>query len=189
MEITDTFLAANRQDWHEWLTANHRVKTEIWLLLERKTGPTLTYLDAVEEALCFGWIDGIAKVYSPEYRAQRFSPRKAKSNWTELNKERCRRLIKLGLMTEAGLKTLPDIEQKLEIPKEILADLKRDAIIWKQFQSFPTLYQRVRLGNLIEMHKNKKFVVYQTRLKNLLSQTAKGKMYGDWNDGGRLLNY
>jgi uncharacterized protein YdeI (YjbR/CyaY-like superfamily) len=189
MEITETFLAANRQDWREWLTVNHQAKTEIWLLLERKPAPTLTYLDAVEEALCFGWIDGIAKVQSPAYRAQRFSPRKAKSNWTELNKERCRRLIKLGLMTEAGLKTLPDLNEEFVIPTEVLADLKQDPTVWKQFNAFPDLYQRVRIGNLIEMYKYKKLDEYQIKLKNLLTQTAKGKMYGEWNDGGRLLNY
>lgn len=189
MEITETFLAANRQDWREWLAVNHQTKTEIWLLLERKPTPTLTYLDAVEEALCFGWIDGIAKVHSPAYRAQRFSPRKPKSNWTELNKERCRRLIKLGLMAESGLKTLPDLQEKFVIPQEVVACLKKDPVVWQHFQSFPALYQRVRLGNLLEKGKYYTAEECQLLLKNLLTQTAKGKMYGNWNDSGRLLDY
>jgi uncharacterized protein YdeI (YjbR/CyaY-like superfamily) len=86
------------------------VKREIWLVSYRKsTGkPSLRYVDAVEEALCFGWIDGLEKTIDSERYALRFSPRRPKSNWTETNKERARRLIAEGRMTEAGFASLPE---------------------------------------------------------------------------------
>lgn len=77
---------------------------------DRADVPTVDYLDAVEEALCFGWIDSFAKRITPIERVQRFSPRRPKSNWTELHKARARRLIALGPMTNAGRATLPDLD-------------------------------------------------------------------------------
>lgn len=93
-------------------------------------GNTLLYLDAVEEALCFGWIDGVKKKVSETEMAQRLSPRGKKSSWTELNKERANRLEKLGLMRDEGRRVLPDrdrhsfridreIEQKLQEEKQV----------------------------------------------------------------------
>jgi uncharacterized protein YdeI (YjbR/CyaY-like superfamily) len=97
MNITNTIELKDRSAWRAWLDKYHQTLTEIWLLSDdRSEEPTLTYLDAVEEAICFGWIDGIQKRFSTYELAQRFTPRKRKSNWTELNKERARRLIRLG---------------------------------------------------------------------------------------------
>ena len=99
----------SRLEFRKWLTANHDCETECWIALKRgepKNDGELYYLDAVEEALCFGWIDSITKPINGE-RFQRFTPRKKNSPWTELNKERVRRLEKLGLMTDAGRAVLP----------------------------------------------------------------------------------
>ncbi|HRF97451.1 MAG TPA: hypothetical protein PLZ51_19725, partial [Aggregatilineales bacterium] len=86
---------------------------------------------AVEEALCFGWIDGIAKRMDSERTVQRFTPRRAKSNWTELNKERARRLIASGLMTEAGFATLPDLSiESFKIAPDILNAIQADDQTW-----------------------------------------------------------
>ncbi len=77
--------------------------TDIWLLLgDRPEEVGLSDLDLVEEAICFGWIDGVQKRYSDHERAQHLTPRKPRSTWTELNKERARQLIGLGLMTHSG---------------------------------------------------------------------------------------
>ncbi len=102
MRVTTTFRANNREAWRSWLEVNHDIAGEIWLLFDdRPENPSVSYLDSVEEAICFGWIDGIQKRYSPAEKAQRFTPRRPRGTWTELNKARARRLIELGLMTEA----------------------------------------------------------------------------------------
>jgi uncharacterized protein YdeI (YjbR/CyaY-like superfamily) len=89
MEIRNTYKAEARSDWREWLENHHCSSTEIWLILQKSShSPNLTYLDAVEEAICFGWIDGISKKFTNTESAQRFTPRNVRSNWTELNKER-----------------------------------------------------------------------------------------------------
>src|SRR5689334_18694376 len=109
MEIGETLYVTTRDDFRIWLEANHKLKKEIWLIQFKKATkkPSLPYVDAVEEALCFGWIDGLEKSMDAERYALRFSPRRPKSNWTDTNKERARRLIAEGKMTESGYATLP----------------------------------------------------------------------------------
>lgn len=109
MEIGETLYVTNGDDFRKWLEENHKSRKEIWLIQYKKaTGkPSINYVDAVEVALCFGWIDGLEKSMDTERYALRFSPRRPKSNWTETNKERARRLIAEGKMTQAGFATLP----------------------------------------------------------------------------------
>jgi uncharacterized protein YdeI (YjbR/CyaY-like superfamily) len=186
MDITDTTKPRDRNQWREWLDNNHKTLTEIWLLSDnRPKEPTVTYLDAVEEAICFGWIDGIQKRYSTHELAQRFTPRKKRSNWTELNKERARRLIRLELMTEAGSATLPDLNVEFIIAEDIMEVLRTKPAAWSNFLEFPSLYHRVRIGYVEEMRKNP--TEFDRRLQNFVNKTADNKMFGNWNDGGRLL--
>lgn len=100
-----TLYVSTRKDWRKWLEANHAKKKEIWLIYFKKhTGkPRIPYDDAVEEALCFGWIDSIVKRIDDERFMQKFTPRREKSAWSALNKKRALRLIRRGEMTEAGL--------------------------------------------------------------------------------------
>src|SRR5512139_1337618 len=109
MEIGETLYVTARQDFRRWLQKHHADRTEIWLVRYKKASgkPSLDYVQAVEEAICFGWIDNIEKSIDAERYALRFSPRRPKSNWTEINKERARKLIAEGKMTEAGFATLP----------------------------------------------------------------------------------
>ena len=109
MEIGETLYVTTEQGFRKWLEENHQTKKEIWLIQYKKaTGkPSIHYIEAVEAALCFGWIDGTQKSMDEERYALRFSPRRPKSNWTETNKERARHLIAEGRMTEAGFATLP----------------------------------------------------------------------------------
>jgi hypothetical protein len=109
MEIGETLYVTSRDDFRQWLEENHKSRKEIWLIQYKKAAkkPSIDYVDAVEEALCFGWIDGTQKSMDTERYALRFSPRRPKSNWTETNKERARRLTAEGKMTETGRATLP----------------------------------------------------------------------------------
>ena len=145
------------------------------------------YLDAVEEALCFGWIDSTLTKFNG-VSMQRFSPRQKKSPWTELNKERVRRLEYLGLMTDAGRAALPAMgPRSFKADPEIMQALKK-ARVWSKFKAFPLLYQRVRLYNL-SFYKDRNMKEYEPALQNLIEKTRQGKMYGEWNDYGRLLDY
>ena len=109
MEIGETLYVTNGKDFRTWLERNHKSKKEIWLIQYKKAAkkPSINYIEAVEEAICFGWIDGLEKSMDAERYALRFSPRRPKSNWTETNKERARKLIAQGKMTESGRATLP----------------------------------------------------------------------------------
>ena len=185
MQVTTTFKPMDRAMWRVWLEEHHATADEIWLLLDdRPEEPTVSYLDAVEEAICFGWIDSIQKRFSPNERAQRFTPRKQRSNWTELNKERARRLIRLGLMTDAGRATLPDLNARFVVAKVIVDALKAEPNAWSNFLAFPELYRRVRIGYIEEMRKNQS--EFERRLRNFVKRAAANQMFGNWNDGGRL---
>jgi hypothetical protein len=144
----------------------------------------------VEEVLCFGWIDGINKEISDDKHAQRLSPRTTKSNWTELNKERVRRLEKLGLMTEAGRECLPDMSEKsFKILPEVLVELKKDNETYNNFLAFPELYIRVRIDTIQKEIVYGNPELFKNKLKKFVENTKKNKIYGDWHDSGRLLNY
>lgn len=109
MEIGETLYVTTRQDFRRWLQTHHADRSEIWLVRYKKASgkPSLDYVHAVEEAICFGWIDNIEKSIDSQRYALRFSPRRARSNWTETNIERARRMITQGKMRAAGRKTLP----------------------------------------------------------------------------------
>ena len=110
MEITNLLQYSDRSLLRAWLEENHSKEKECWVVMSRsKTPPAgiLPYLDVVEEALCFGWIDSTLKKLPDGRHAQRLSPRRKRSHWTELNKQRCRELEIRGLMTQAGRDALP----------------------------------------------------------------------------------
>lgn len=185
MDVGITIKPANRAEWRAWLAQSHTTAREIWLLFgDRPDQAGLSYLDVVEEALCFGWIDGLQKRVSDHERAQRLTPRKARGNWTELNKARARRLIALGLMTDAGRAVLPDLAAPFIVPSDIEAALKARPDAWLHFVAFPDLYQRVRIGYIEEQRKQRE--EFERRLANFVAKTAQNQMYGNWNDGGRL---
>ena len=177
---------ASREEFRAWLIEHAKKEKECWVNALRMKPDNIhfTYLDAVEEALCFGWIDSVYKEVDGKL-LQRFSPRKKNSPWTELNKERVRRLIKLGLMTPQGKKALPSMRYKED--KDVVAALKK-ARVYTRFKKFPPLYQRVRMYN-VAFYKRKNKYDYEASLLHLIEKTKKGEMYGEWNDYGRLLDY
>jgi uncharacterized protein YdeI (YjbR/CyaY-like superfamily) len=116
MRINNELYITNRDDWREWLRRNHYTKKEVWLIYYKKlTGkPSIPYDDSVEEALCFGWIDSIIKKIDDEKFARKFTPRKANSRWSEANKNRARKMIDEGKMTEAGLAEIKEAQRSGE---------------------------------------------------------------------------
>lgn len=191
MQPKNLLTAQNRNELRIWLAENYDKENECWVIVKRgrpKNDNTFWYIDAVEEAMCFGWIDSTEKRLDSGVTAQRLAPRKKTSLWSELNKERCRRLEKLGLMTEAGRAVLPDMSPEgFAIDNEILAALKADKNVWQNFLSFPPLYRRVRIDTI--QIKKKQPDLFQSRLQKFIENTRQGILYGDWNDNGRLLNY
>jgi len=173
-----------RVDFRKWLECNSKTESECWisdLKRGKPDGDYFYYLDAVEEALCFGWIDSVYKKVDGVL-FQKFSPRRKNSHWTVLNIARVRRLEKLGLMTEEGLKILPKTEY---IPsKSVIKDLKK-AGIYDEFSKTPMLYQHIRLS-LLEDQKSYSEEVYKKSLNTLVDYTKKKKFIGQWNDYGRL---
>jgi hypothetical protein len=101
------------EEWRAWLEDNHASKEEVWLMIYKKHSgkPSVTLEQAVEEAVCFGWIDSQMQPIDAERHAQRFTPRRKTSNWSERNKERAARLIEEGRMTEAGLAKIEEAKR------------------------------------------------------------------------------
>lgn len=177
-----------RTEFRSWLIQHHASERECWVCVKRGKpvdDQHFWYLDAVEEALCFGWIDSTHALVDG-VRMQRFSPRKKNSPWTELNKERARRLEKLGLMTDAGRDALPDMgPRSFKIDPDIEQAMKQ-ARVWSKFKQFPPLYQRIRAYN-VSFYKKRNLKMYIQALSHLIEETKQRKMFGEWNDYGRLL--
>jgi uncharacterized protein YdeI (YjbR/CyaY-like superfamily) len=191
MNIGKTFYAANRKQWRSWLAKNHRSEPEIWLLYYKKNSgkPRIPYNDAVEEALCYGWIDSILKPNDEISYLQRFSPRKKNSRLSTMNRERIRRLIKAKKMTRFGLESIQhhmeqglknpgqsNVLKKFTIPEDIIHALQADPVLWKNFKRFPLSYKRIRTG-WIDAARHRPDIFAQ-RLQYFIKMTAKNKMFG-----------
>jgi len=182
VQITETLYVWKRGDWRRWLSKNHKTKREIWLIFYKKASnkPRISYDDAVEEALCFGWIDSTVKKVDEESFAQRFTPRNPKSGLSETNKERMRRLIKQKKMTKAGLLAVAAVfnhkTDDYALPQDILEELKKDPIVWRNFQNFPAHYQKIRIG-FIEGARNRP-EMFRRRLSYFIKMTKLNKKFG-----------
>lgn len=144
----DTFYPANRKEWRNWLKKNHKKRNFIWLICYKTSAgiPTITWSEAVDEALCFGWIDSTRKSIDDKKFIQYFSKRKPGSYWSQINKDKVKRLIQDKLMTKAGLEIievakkngnwslLEDVE-KLIIPDDLKKGFLRKPKAEKYFQS------------------------------------------------------
>lgn len=188
MEIENLIPVKSREALREWLREHGRTEKACWVIVSMTPKPgTLLYLDAVEEALCFGWIDSVKKKISETELAQRLSPRSQRSSWTELNKARVRRLEKLGLMSDEGRKVLPDMDpDSFKIDPVIEQRLKEDKQVYDNFLAFPALYRRVRIDTIQSVKHQPQ--LFQSRLDKFITNTKENKMYGQWNDHGRLLD-
>jgi uncharacterized protein YdeI (YjbR/CyaY-like superfamily) len=179
MDITDTLYVSNREEWRKWLEENYKTATEIWLIYYRKhTGmPRVPYNDAVEEALCFGWIDSTAKKIDQDRYAQRFTPRNPRSTYSQTNKERLRRLIEQGKIMPDVLATVRDVvEEPFEFPPDIEAALRANQQAWENFQRYSEAYQRIRIAYVDAARKRPG--EFEKRLKNLIRKTEQDKQFG-----------
>ncbi len=178
----------NKKQLRTWFINNHKTNNDLWIPIKagKPNNINLSYLDAIEEALCFGWIDSINKSHPKYGHIVRFTPRRKTTHWTELNKERCRRLIKLKKMTRYGMEVLPDLNKEFTIPRCLKNILDKNAQLAHNFYNFPKLYQTIRIDSIYRYKKIDK-KLYKKSLANFIKQTLNNKMYGQWNDYGRLL--
>ena len=181
-----TLYVTERKDWRAWLAKHHKTDSEIWLVYYRKeTGkPRISYNDAVEEALCFGWIDSTVHKLDDERFAQRFSPRKRTSSLSQSNIERIRKLIRQKQMTADGLAAIAhvydpenDKAEELVSPPDILQPLQANKQAWENFRQFPESYRRIRIA-YIESRKRHSQAEFQSSLVNFIKMTAKNKRIG-----------
>jgi uncharacterized protein YdeI (YjbR/CyaY-like superfamily) len=140
---------ADREAWRAWLQEHHAIEKEAWLIIHKKHTARvgIGYEEALEEALCFGWIDGLMQSIDIETFTLRFSPRKARSIWSESNKQRVERLIEQGRMTEAGMAAIRHAKENGEwdkaleredtsvLPSDLEEALQRDGRIWFKWES------------------------------------------------------
>ncbi|MDQ1140152.1 YdeI/OmpD-associated family protein [Pedobacter agri] len=137
-EEIETFYPASRKAWRLWLSEHHISKQAVWLVQYKKSAniPTISWSEAVEEALCFGWIDGIRKSIDHERYIQFFTKRKPRSTWSKINKAKVLELIEAGLMTTAGHEsiirakengswTILDEVEELVIPHDLEVEFSR----------------------------------------------------------------
>jgi uncharacterized protein YdeI (YjbR/CyaY-like superfamily) len=190
MELSKTLYVTTRDAWRAWLEKNHAAETEVWLIYYKKhTGrPRIPYDDAVEEALCFGWIDSIVRRIDEDSYAQKFTPRRKGSQWSELNRKRIRGLIKAGRMTQAGLaKVSAEIlteqegsvsgpkKKELVVPAYIEHALKKHGAAWENFNNLAPSYRRNYVKWIDGAKKNE---TREKRLKESIELLAKNKRLG-----------
>lgn len=171
---------AKRAEWRAWLRRNHKTAREVWLVYHKKhTGePRLSYNDAVEEALAFGWIDSTARKIDADRYAQRFTPRRPGSPYSEANLARLRAMAARGrIFPEVLEKVRPLlVEKPVVIPLDIRAALAADGETWKNFRAFTDSYKRIRIG-YIEGARDRP-QEFAKRLKNLARMTKANKLIG-----------
>jgi uncharacterized protein YdeI (YjbR/CyaY-like superfamily) len=141
----------NRDEWRSWLDENHSIVHGIWLIYYKKPSgkPRIPYNDAVEEALCFGWIDSKIKRVNEEYYIQWFTPRRAGSRWSELNISRVQKLIKEGRMKPQGMSAFKEANEKPHliydiktqltevVPDDLMDALRINPAAYNNFMNFP----------------------------------------------------
>jgi len=185
MEITKTLYLTNRKDWRSWLAENYNKEKEIWLIYYKKASgkPRIPYNDAVEEALCYGWIDSTAKKIDEEKFAQRFSPRRPSSVLSEMNRQRIKKLILEKKMTKEGLLAVShafnpeESKEEFVIPEDILKEIKRDKRAWENFNNLPESYKQIRIA-YIEHSRKRGEKEFKKRLNNFIKLTSKNKRFG-----------
>lgn len=179
MKIGETLDIDNRTAWRRWLNAHWRSEDEIWIVYHRAhTGvPRIAYNDAVEEALCFGWIDSIVRTIDDDAYAQRFTPRSATSSFSQTNRERLRRLLEQGtLMPEVEAAVADVLAEPFVTPPDIEAALRADASMWKNLTRYSDAYQRIGIA-YVETGRRRPDE-FEKRLANLLRKTAADTQFG-----------
>jgi len=163
----NTIFCKNRDEWRSWLEKNHKTESEIWLIYLKKhtKKETVSYNDAVEQALCFGWIDSLVKSIDQNSYMQKYTPRKSNSVWSLANKKRVEKMITEGKMTPAGMEKVKTAKKsgwwdkayssktEFKIPDELINALKENPIAFKNFNNFPPSARNNYIGYIISAKK------------------------------------
>jgi uncharacterized protein YdeI (YjbR/CyaY-like superfamily) len=166
-----------RKEWHNWLEKNHTIAEEIWIIYYKKSSgkPRIPYTAAVEEALCFGWIDGKIQSVNKDYYIQRFTPRRPGSRWSKYNIERVQKLIREDKMKPAGLKAYSKALDKPDliygnrsdgdpgIPDDLMNTLNKNDMAYKNFMGFSQTARRIYIEWLNSAKRS------ETRMRRILT--------------------
>jgi uncharacterized protein YdeI (YjbR/CyaY-like superfamily) len=159
-ELASAKLFNNRNEWRKWLEKNHSIEDGLWLIHYKKKSnkKSVSHSDAVEEALCFGWIDSKLKRIDDERYILRYSPRKGKSVWSKINKDAAEKMMQLGKMTEAGLEKIKLAKKqglwyiaytnlkKDRLPSDLKKALLTNKNAWNNFKNFANSYRNSYIG-------------------------------------------
>lgn len=174
-----TLYVADRKKWRAWLRQHYQTEKEIWLVYYKKGSgkPRIEYNDAVEEALCFGWIDSTVRSIDEKRFAQRFTPRKPNSKYSPANKERLRFLLRKKKVIKEVRESLGNLsEEKFIVPKDIMAEIKSNKQAWQHFQKFSDSYKRIRIGFIDGARKRP--AEFKKRLAYFIKMTEQNKQFG-----------
>lgn len=179
MEISKTLYVTDRKKWRKWLEMNFDSEEDIWLVFPNKASgkPRLPYNDAVEEALCFGWIDSTIKSLDEDNSVQRFTPRNPKSGYSQPNKERLRWLRENKMIHPSIKNTVNEVlREKFVFPEDIITELKKDNEVWKNYQKFSMPYKRIRIAYIDSARIRPD--EFDKRLANFIKKTKENKQIG-----------
>lgn len=179
MGLYKTLYVTKREEWRSWLENNFDKEKEIWLVFPKKSSgePRILYNDAVEEALCFGWIDSIVKTLDDDNSIQRFTPRNPKSSYSQTNKERLKWLFEKNMIHPSMHSIVKEIlKEDFIFPEDIIEKIKSDDITWKNYQKFSPAYKRIRIA-YIDAARNRP-EEFEKRLKNFIEKTKENKQIG-----------
>ena len=171
------FYTSKRDIWRKWLAEHFETESEIWFVFPMKESgdKALPYNDAVEEALCFGWIDSTIKHIDPTHRAQRFTPRKKGSQYSRPNIERLIWLEDQGMLhPNIRDSVLPLIRAPYIFPDDILDAIKADEVAWKNYEKLSEPYKRIRIAYIDAARKRPD--EFKKRMENFIKKTRGGKL-------------
>lgn len=166
----------HREDWRKWLTDNFETADEIWFVFPQKSSgkKSVLYNDAVEEALCFEWIDSTIKSLDKEHKIQRFTPRNPKSTYSQANKERLKWLLENKIIHPQFENKIRDVlSAPFIFPKDITDRLKEDKTVWKNYQYFSDAYKRIRIAYIEAARKRPE--EFEKRLNHFINKTKENK--------------
>ena len=173
----ETFYTADRREWRKYLEEHFRTSKEIWLIYPMKGSgeESLIYNDAVEEALCFGWIDSTIRHTDPLHRAQRFTPRRKGSAYSRPNIERLIWLDGQNMIhPDVRESVLPVINEPFIFPEDIIGELRANETVWKNYTGFSEPYKRIRVAYIDAARKRPG--EFRKRLDSFIEKTRRNRL-------------
>ena len=179
----------DRSEWRSWLSENFRTSEDVWFVFPTKDSDEMgvSYNDAVEEALCFGWIDSTTKRLDDTHQIRQFTPRRKGSTYSRPNIERLIQMDNEGkIHPDIRPSVLPLIEADYVFPQDILAEIKEDPEAWENYQNFSEPYRRIRVAYIDAARKRPE--EFRKRLDNFISMTRKNRIIGGYGGVDKYYN-